>query len=248
MTPQARVRDAVALTIAVFFTVAMAYLYFVALADPESIRDMSPIVSAAYTLGKSIQFLLPIAYVFCFDRARIRPTWPTWHGVPLGVGFALIVGAGMFLLWFAWVKHIPGVAEETPARIHEKVMLFRANSPTRFLMLALGISVVHALAEEYYWRWFVFGWMRQLVPVTAAIVVSSVGFMLHHIVILGVYFPGHFWTLAIPFSICVAVGGGFWAWLYARSGSLYAPWLSHCLVDSAIMAIGFVMLAERYWP
>ena len=40
-------------------------------------------------------------------------------------------------------------------------------------------------------------------------------------------------------SFVVALGGGLWAWLYARSGSLFSPWLSHTLVDLGIMAIGY---------
>ena len=121
------------------------------------------------------------------------------------------------------------------------------DSPLGYLQMAIVICVVHSLAEEYYWRWFVYGWMRKHLPMMAAIVLSSIGFMLHHIVILGVYFPGNFWTLAMPFSLCVAIGGGVWAWIYERSGSLYAPWLSHALIDAAIMGVGYVML-ERYWP
>jgi membrane protease YdiL (CAAX protease family) len=50
--------------------------------------------------------------------------------------------------------------------------------------------------------------------------------------------------MAVPMSLCVALGGVFWAWLYHRSGSLLGPWLSHALVDLAVMAIGYAML----WP
>jgi membrane protease YdiL (CAAX protease family) len=61
-----------------------------------------------------------------------------------------------------------------------------------------------------------------------------------------VFFPGNFWLLALPFSICVGVGGGVWAWIYERSGSLYAPWLSHALIDGSIMGVGYVMLMEKW--
>jgi membrane protease YdiL (CAAX protease family) len=43
----------------------------------------------------------------------------------------------------------------------------------------------------------------------------------------------------VPFALCVAGGGVAWAWLYDRSNSLYAPWLSHLLIDAAVMAIGY---------
>ncbi len=83
-------------------------------------------------------------------------------------------------------------------------------------------------------------------PDWAAILFSSVGFMLHHVVIVGMFLPGEFWRTAVPLALAVAVGGAFWAWLYRRSGSLVAPWLSHCLVDVAILAVGFHLL-RGYW-
>jgi membrane protease YdiL (CAAX protease family) len=62
-----------------------------------------------------------------------------------------------------------------------------------------------------------------------------------------VFFPGQFWTLAVPFAACTGVGGAFWAWLYDRTGSLYAAWFSHVLIDAGIMVVGYRMLAP-YWP
>ena len=47
------------------------------------------------------------------------------------------------------------------------------------------------------------------------------------------------------FSVIVVafgIGGAFWAWLYHRSESLYAPWISHCLVDLAIFLVGYDMV------
>jgi len=220
----------------------MAVLYFVVL--PNTDGEKSSALGFAFGFGKSIQFLFPIVFVWWFARDQVAFAPPTWRGVPLGVGFALLVGIGMFTLYFALVKDIPAVAIDTPRQIHAKVKEFGANTVVGYVILALVISVVHSLAEEYYWRWFVFGWINKHMPMAWAILLSSIGFMLHHIVILGVYFPGHFWTLALPFSICVAVGGGVWAWIYARCGSLYAPWISHCLIDAAIMGVGYVMLAD----
>jgi uncharacterized protein len=46
------------------------------------------------------------------------------------------------------------------------------------------------------------------------------------------------------FSLSVAVGGAFWAWLYQRTGSLYGPWLSHLLVDAAIFLVGYDLASD----
>ena len=118
--------------------------------------------------------------------------------------------------------------------------------PAAFVGMAIFYCVLHSLFEEYYWRWFVYGTMRRHIPVAAANVLSSVGFMLHHVVILGVFFPGRFWLLALPFSFGVAVGGAVWSWIYERTGSLYAAWLSHALIDAAIMIIGYDMVASYF--
>jgi uncharacterized protein len=62
-----------------------------------------------------------------------------------------------------------------------------------------------------------------------------------------VFFPGarQFFTLALPLSLGVAIGGGVWCWLYAKTGSLYAAWISHLLIDAAIMWIGYDLVADR---
>lgn len=240
----ARVRDAIALTFASLFPLVMAYIYFVVLDNPDG--EPNPTFLLAFGVGKFIQFLFPALYVAWFDYRSIRFRWPSWRGFPLGVGFALLVAAGMFGLYFGVVRDLPGVNSTTPDMIFSRLQQFNRATPMDYLQLAIGICLVHSLWEEYYWRWFVYGWMRRHMPMAAAIALSSIGFMLHHIVILGVYFPDNFWMLALPFSVCVGIGGGVWAWLYERSEALYAPWLSHCLIDAAIMALGYVMLSERW--
>jgi membrane protease YdiL (CAAX protease family) len=243
-TPKAPLRDWSALAFASFFPLLMTYIAFIVLNDPRGAVNSA--LLTAFALGKIIQFLFPVIYVFCFNRRQIGVPRPTWRGMPIGVGFALAVGVSVYVVYYFWVRHIPSVTEITPRMIFNRLQQFGRDTPPGFLMLAFFICGLHSLWEEYYWRWFVFGWMRRYVPMAAAVGMSSVAFMLHHVIILGVYFPGNFWTLALPFSLCVAVGGGVWAWLYQYGGSLYAPWLSHALIDAAIMGVGYWMLSD-YW-
>jgi len=153
--------------------------------------------------------------------------------------------AALLGLYFGWLKH-SDLLEDTPAKVYQKVQEFGMATPGGFLLLAGFISLIHSLFEEYYWRWFVFGGLRKYLAVWPAILVSSLAFMGHHVIVLGVYFPEQFWLLAVPFSLAVAVGGGVWAWIYERSQSLWATWISHLVIDTAIMAIGYDMIS-RYW-
>jgi len=44
---------------------------------------------------------------------------------------------------------------------------------------------------------------------------------------------------ALPFSLCIAVGGMVWAWLYHRTHTIYSSWISHLVIDAAIMVVGY---------
>jgi membrane protease YdiL (CAAX protease family) len=162
----------------------------------------------------------------------------------LGIGFGLLVGAGMVGLYSVGLQNwLAGTGAATMIRI--KIEEFNAASPGRYAALAGFLAVVHSLLEEYYWRWFVFGRLRRVVSMPAAIALSSLAFMAHHVVVIGRFFPNDFWLAAAPLSLCVAGGGAFWAWLYHRSGSIYAPWVSHLLVDVAVMGVGYDMVFLR---
>src|SRR5205823_3149943 len=149
--------------------------------------------------------------------------------------FGAVVAAGIGVL-YAWWLHGHPLIPDAPERIHAILVRMHVDTPARFLALAGAVAVVHSLLEEYYWRWFVYFGLRRLLPFWPALLLGAAGFMAHHILLLMVYFPGPeaFVVLVVPFSLAVAVGGGFWSWLYERSGSFYAPWLSHLLVDAAL--------------
>jgi membrane protease YdiL (CAAX protease family) len=237
--PRAPRRDLPALSFVHTFPVTMAWLYLVVLSAPD--RPPGGAAGVVFGLAKLVQFGFPVVYVWYFERQQLRPAMPTRRGLALAVGFGLFVSLAMFGLYFG-ALHGSAAFAETPAKVRRLVQELHCDTPARYVLLTLFFAIGHSLLEEYYWRWFAFGWLRRYVPIGVAVAVSSLGFMAHHVVLLDIYFPGRFWTLALPFSLAVAVGGAMWAWIYQRSGSLLAPWLSHALIDAAIFSIGYVML------
>ncbi|MFO0865499.1 MAG: type II CAAX endopeptidase family protein [Gemmataceae bacterium] len=229
-----------ALAFAMVFPAAMTWFYFVALGHQGGVPG--PAQSVAYAIGKTIQFGFPTLFVALTRPSRFGFPKMTRRGWGAALSFALATSSAMAVLYFAWLKQSPWLGD-TPQRVREKVEGFGIGSFPAFIAFALFLSSVHSLLEEYYWRWFVFRELRDRGTPGLAIALSSLGFMLHHIVVLGVYFPDRFWTLAMPFSIGVAFGGAVWAWIYDRSGSLLPSWISHALVDSAIMTIGWDLLS-----
>jgi membrane protease YdiL (CAAX protease family) len=239
-------RDLPALTFALFFPLVMTWFYFVVMHQPENTGSTLGL-QAAYYGGKAIQFLFPLAFVSLVEPALLL-RWrrgPYGRGLVAGISFGLVVATAILATYFTALRG-NSLMESTPAQLYSRLQGFHLATPAGFLGLAVFYSVIHSFLEEYYWRWFVFGQLQHYLSLGSAIALSSAGFMLHHIVLLYVYLPGQFWLLALPFSLAVAVGGAFWAWLYQRADSLLAPWLSHLLVDAALMIVGYALLSP-YW-
>ena len=217
------------------FPLVQALLYFVLMAGWNP-----AIQKTTYSLTKLVMLVLPVFYCIFVARERwqIRPF--NKRGLLEGGVFGIGVLLGMCLIYFYWLKPSGMVAPgSAPANaITAKLVSFGMDSPMRFWLFGAFVSFLHSGLEEYYWRWFTFSRLRRLIPTIPATIVSGFGFMLHHVVILGVYF-GVARIETWLFSLGVAVGGAYWSWLYARKDSIYAPWLSHAIIDIAIFIIGY---------
>lgn len=237
-TPRADLPTLLALLFAAVLPSLLAWSYFMTLPNgivAERFRQ------ALYGTGKLVQFGFPLLFVWLWERGRPRPSRPRAAGVALGLGFGLVVAAGVFALYFGWLRDSSLLAG-TPALVRKVLVGFGVAAGPRYLAAAVFYVTAHSLFEEYYYRWFIFGRMRLFLSLWPALTLSSLVFMAHHVILLAAYLPGQFWTAVVPLSLCVAVGGGVWAWLYAQTRSLYAPWLSHALVDAALFAIGWNLL------
>jgi membrane protease YdiL (CAAX protease family) len=221
---------------AMLFPTLIAWGYF--LAGAEGGAEPSKWVQQVYLAGKIIQFAFPIVFLLLLRERWPRLVLPSRQGLLLGLGFGVLVGALILGAYFLFLRDTPGM-QETARRVHAKLVQGGITTAARYLLLASVLCVPHSLGEEYYWRWFVFGRLRQWLPFVPAMVLSSLAFMAHHVIILYVYLPGQFFTQVVPFSLCIAIGGAAWAWLYNRVGTLYPSWLSHLLVDAAIFAVGW---------
>ncbi|MHC4399127.1 MAG: CPBP family intramembrane glutamic endopeptidase [Planctomycetota bacterium] len=231
--------DAFAAAFTLVLPAVLACVYFVWLA-----KSPAPLQQATYAIGKTVQFAFPVFWVLVICRRR--PAWrpPDAAGIVEGLAFGAAVAVGMVVLYHAWLGPA-GYLEVAQKPIVQKLQGFGLEGPVRYVLFAAFLSVVHSLLEEYYWRWFVFGQLRRLVPVPAAILISAVGFTAHHVIVLATYFG---WASPATwlFSLAVAAGGVAWAWIYHRSGSLWGPWLSHLLVDAAVFVVGYDLIRHVF--
>jgi len=235
LEPNSRWRNSLAMVFALVFPTLLTVVYFILLAQSSAGSQQG-----AYAIGKTIQFAFPVIWVLFVERQRIQRQWPRGRDVLFGaaLGLALLI-AGLILYHFALKP--AGVFDEAAIKVRQKVEAIGIRGFWPYVTLALFYCAVHSLLEEYYWRWFVFAQLRRLASLKMAILVSSLGFMAHHVCVLSVYF-GWFTLWSLLLSAAVAVGGGIWAWLYNRTGSLYGVWASHALVDAVIFIIGYDLI------
>ena len=231
-------REIAAIVFALVFPSVITWVYFVSLRGAPAAAQQ-----AAYGIGKLIQFGFPIAWVAWIAREPLfQNRRPSTSDISIGIVSGMFVFVAALGLYVMLLKPSGGLDLAREAA-QAKVSGMAINSIWKYCVLGVFYSMFHSGMEEYYWRWFVHGRLRRLVTVPASIGISSLGFMAHHVIVLTLYF-GITSPLTYLFSVAVAVGGAFWAWLYERSGTIPASWISHAIVDAVIFAIGYDIVRE----
>lgn len=228
-----------AVGVALVWPTLITWAYFVALANAPPVWQQ-----AAYLGGKFLQFAFPVGWFFGWQRERLRGDELSRKGSGLGFAFGALVALAMALLYDAWLAASPWFLEAQP-RIIDKITRLQIDSPLKYAALGVFYSLAHSGLEEYYWRWFVFGQLQTLTSRPVAIAVSALGFMAHHVLVLGQFFGATSSTTWL-LSAGVAIGGAVWAWQYDRSRSLLGPWLGHFAIDAAIFAIGYDVVRSQW--
>jgi membrane protease YdiL (CAAX protease family) len=230
------------LAFAMLFPSVMAWLAFALVPPGQS--EASKVGPVAYYGGKVVQFSLPIVFLLLTTGRLPLPSRPSFRGASLGVAFGLLTAGAIIGLYHVFLRD-SRIFRQSPGLIQAKLAEFGLDSPLGFAGIAGFITILHSLLEEYYWRWFVFGQLRRSLPFVIAMLLSSFFFAAFHAFSLSLYLPGHLLSAVLPFTACVGIGGGIWCWLYERTGSVYAPWISHLLVDASLFVVGYDLCFVR---
>ncbi len=107
-----------------------------------------------------------------------------------------------------------------------------------FVFVALYISFVNSLLEEFFFRGFAFLTLKKASSDRFAYIFSAAAFALYHIAIM----TG--WFSAVVFAITVAglfAGGLIFNYLNDKSKNIYTSWFVHMFANFAINLIGFML-------
>jgi len=192
-----------------------------------------------YFLTKLFTLTWPLAIFLMVEKRKIARLFknPADHIKSIPLGF-LIGAAIVLLIWnlytFTWMGDY--------VQRYASIVQQKANDMqiyNHYVAFAIFLSLGHSLLEEYYWRWFVFGRLRQLINPVSAGLLASLAFATHHFVILGCFFSA---VGAIIFGAAVGLGGALWCWMYHRQKTIIGCWVCHALVDAVILYIGYKLI------
>ncbi len=189
--------------------------------------------NAAYTAGKALLYGIPLLALLFLDGRSVLGGPKRAHAMAIAVGLGLLISA-VILAGF-------GAASGSLAtgQLASRVEAAGIGTPARFLLLSAYLVLVNSFLEELAFRWFLITRLRLFVGGTVAAVLASLAFTAHHVVVLAAFFPA---GLVLACSAGVLVGGLIWSWCFVRFGSIWPGYVSHAIVDIAVLGIGWQLI------
>ena len=195
------------------------------------------VIMPQYWIKSAVKLLLflacPIVYSL-FDReVELRALFkPNKKGLILAFSLCIPVFAVILCAYFL-LKDVFDFSSVTSA-LTGNVGVSREN----FLFVALYISFVNSLLEEFFFRGFAFLSLCRVTSKGVAYVFSAVAFALYHIAIMSGWFSIGVFIITM---VGLFAGGIIFDWLNARSDNIYTSWFVHMFANFAINIIGFML-------
>ena len=183
---------------------------------------------------KVIVFLvLPAVYTLYDKNLQIKPLFaPNKPGIKLALGLCIpvyIVILGGYLL----LKDVFDFSAITKS-LTQNIGVSRDN----FVFVALYISFVNSLLEEFFFRGFAFLTLQKIASKKFAYIFSALTFAFYHIAMMIGWFS--IWVFVIVLAGLFA-GGLIFNYLNDKSRSIYPSWFVHMFANFAINTVGFML-------
>lgn len=210
-----------------FYLIPAMFFPFIASIFYFSIFEGGAVAQGIYLAAKIFIFVYPLFFISKTDSFKNAFRFKEKEFL---LGFT--VGVAIFAVGYALIQ-VPWLWQEIQrATPFVKAKIDGFGVAEHYLLMAIVISFLHSMLEEYYWRWFVFGASKSNIA-------SAVAFSLHHFIVLDFYFPVF---VALILTAMVAIGGIMFNFLYSRKKNVWGAWSAHVLVDLFIFYVGYVLL------
>ena len=204
----------------------LALCYFVIFPDP-------PLGKIFYFLSRGFLILFPLIWILWGEKKKFPFPRIKKDGIGAGIVSGLCIGITILVLYINVFRNF------IPTDMVKEKAESLGFSGIWFFVFATFLIFLNSAMEEYYWRWFSFSQVRQIIKPAPALWITSLSFALHHVVVLVVFFG---WLWGSLFGLCVGLGGAIWIHHYRKYDSIWPSFISHAIVDALIMLIGFDMI------
>ncbi len=191
---------------------------------------------AVKSLIKIVLFLLiPIAYGFfnkeCNIKKLIKPD-------KKGLGLSVLLGFGVYALVLGAYFLFRNVFDFSA--LTTSLGKTTGVNKSNFLWVAIYISFINSLLEEFFFRGFSFVTLKKFVSGRFAYIFSSLAFSLYHIAMM----IGWFGVPVILISLVgLFIGGMIFNKFDEKNENIYLSWLIHMFANFATNTIGFILFA-----
>ena len=109
-----------------------------------------------------------------------------------------------------------------------------------FLFVAIYISFINSLLEEFFFRGFAFLKLKEVSTRKFAYIFSSLAFALYHVAMMMGWFDISLFLLTI---VGLFIGGLIFNYFNEKYKNIYVTWLIHMFANFAINYIGFMLFS-----
>lgn len=189
---------------------------------------------------KIVLFLIvPITYTLFDDTIKVGGYFKIKSGKRLGYTFLLgisiylgILGAYFILKNFIDLSNIMEMLDKK-ARVDKD----------NFIWIALYISFVNSLLEEFFFRGFIFLNLKKISGRKFAYLVSALVFSVYHVAIMGSWFNPIIFIVAM---MGLFIGALIFNYLNEKEENIYNSWIVHMMANLSINTVGLMMFGIIY--
>jgi uncharacterized protein len=177
---------------------------------------------------------LPIVWLRRIERKPLTVSRPKQRDWIVGATIGLLMFCIILAAYWLFLRHWINAAD-----IQRKVRRISNIDPLSFQLGGFYFTVINALIEEYFWRWFIYRRCEEVVSQRAAVFLSASFFTLHHTIGLAVFTD---WRVTIVGTLSVFAAGAVWSECYRRYRSVWGNYFSHAAADLALHIIAWQIL------
>ncbi len=195
------------------------------------------VIMPGYAIKSAIKFLLflllPLSYRFYDKEFQIKKFFkPKKKGLLLAFAAGLAVYCTILGAFFL-LRNLIDFSGLT-----ESLTQTAGVNKSNFLFIAIYISFVNSLLEEFFFRGFAFLNLKRITSVKVAHLFSSIAFAAYHIAMMIGWFPLPITLLALT---GLFIGGIIFNKADEKSETIYLSWLIHMCANFAINTVGFIL-------